>query len=125
MSGYVIDSSGWLEYFIGGKLCKNYFKYINSTESIWTPSLVVYEVYKKIAREKSEAEGILVITHIETQSKEIIPLDDHLALFAADVSIKHKLAMADAIIYATTLQQEATLVTSDKHFRELENVILI
>ena len=125
MSGFVIDSSGWLEYFTGGRHAKTYLKYLQSDKPIWLPALVIYEVYKKIAKEKSETEGLLAITQMEGQSKGIISLDERLALFSADVSLKYKLAMADAIIYATALQQEAVLVTGDHHFEKLKDVILM
>lgn len=125
MSGFVIDSSGWLEYFIAGQKAKAYLKYIQSPKSLWTPSLVIYEVYKKIAKEKSEMEALLAITQIDSQSEGIISLDEKLALFAADTSLRFGLAMADAIIYATALSQQATLVTSDHHFKGLDEVVLI
>ncbi|MBI5299586.1 MAG: type II toxin-antitoxin system VapC family toxin [Deltaproteobacteria bacterium] len=125
MSGAVLDSSIWLEYFVGGKHAKTCFKYIQTHKPLWTPSLVIYEVYKKICKEKSETEGLLVITQIEGQSENIISLDERLALFSADISLKHKLAMADAIIYATAIHQEAQLITRDHHFKGLDEVILV
>lgn len=125
MNGYLIDSSGWLEYFAAGKKANAYLKYLNSRKPLLTPSLILYEVYKKIVREKSEAEGLLAVAHIQEQSKAVIPLDEGLALLSADVSLRHNLAMADAIIYATALQHDLTLVTSDHHFEKLEHVILI
>lgn len=125
MNGLVIDSSGWLEYFTGGPHAKTYSKHFQSDKPIWLPALVIYEVYKKIAKEKSQTEALLAVTQMEGQSEGIISLDERLALFAADLSLRWKLAMADAIIYAATLQQEATLVTSDHHFKGLEQVIVI
>lgn len=121
----VIDSSGWLEYFVAGKQAKSYLKHIHSGKPIFTPALVIYEVYKKIAKEKNQTEALLAVTQIEGQSKAIVPLDERLALFAADISLRWKLAMADAIIYATALQEKAVLVTGDRHFEKLEDVILI
>lgn len=122
---YVIDSSGWIDYFANEPKAEKISKYIQSQKSLLTPSLILYEVYKKIAREKTEGEAVFAITQIELQSEVIIPLDERLALFAADVSLRWKLAMADAIIYATALQEKATLVTSDHHFKGLEQVVLI
>lgn len=125
MSGLVIDSSGWLEYFTGGARAKAFLRHIRSHKPIWTPSLVIYEVYKRIRREKSDAEALLAITQIEGQSKAIVPLDENLALFAADVSLRWKLAMADAIIYATALMKDSVVVTSDAHFEGLEKAIVV
>jgi len=44
-------------------------------------------------------------------------------LLAADIAREHKLAMADAIIYATARQYQATLVTSDARFESLPQVL--
>lgn len=125
MSRLLIDSSGWVEFFAAGKKSKEYRRYILSPQEIITPSLLLYEVYKKFARERSEAEGIFAIIQIQSRSAYIIPLDESLAIHAADISIKWRLAMADAIIYATTLKEGATLITSDHHFEGLDNVTLI
>lgn len=125
MSGFVIDSSGWLEYFMDGRHAAAYLKYLQSDNPIWLPSLVIYEVYKKVCREKSEADALLAVTQMEGQAEVVVPLDDQLAMTAADISLRHNLAMADAIIYATARQEAATLVTGDKHFKGLPSVILV
>jgi predicted nucleic acid-binding protein len=44
---------------------------------------------------------------------------------ARNGSVTYKLAMADAIIYATAVHREAKLVTSDKHFADLAGVVLL
>lgn len=125
MSGYVIDSSGWIEYFTDGKHTNTYLKYLESGKSIWLPSLVIYEVYKKVCRDKSEADALLAVTQMEGQSESVIPLDDELAMSAADASLRHGLAMADAIIYTTAIQTESVLITGDKHFKGLPHVIWV
>lgn len=125
MSGYVVDSSGWIEYFTDGKHTNTYLKYIESGKNIWLPSLVIYEVYKKVCREKSEADALLAVTQMESQSEGVIALDDQLAMSAADISLRHGLAMADAIIYTTAAHTESILITGDKHFKGLQNVVLV
>ena len=55
----------------------------------------------------------------------IEPLDESLALEAADVALVHGLAMADAIVYATAMRQNATLVTSDADFRGLPGAVVL
>jgi predicted nucleic acid-binding protein len=42
---------------------------------------------------------------------------------AADLSLDHQLAMADAIVYATAILHDATVVTSDSDFESLPGVI--
>ena len=48
-----------------------------------------------------------------------------MALYAADFSLAHRLSFADALIYATALSCEVTLVTSDEHFAGLADVTYI
>lgn len=52
----------------------------------------------------------------------VVPLDADTAYVAAEISLEHGLAMADAIVYATALAYGATLVTSDAHLRDLPHV---
>jgi predicted nucleic acid-binding protein len=120
---YLVDSSGWLEFFIDGRLATRYFKYLDRTRELVVPTLVLYEVYKKIKRERSEEEALLAVAHMGRA--KVVSLDDALAMSAADLSLKYNLAMADAIIYATALQEEALLVTSDVHFVGLNGVIFL
>jgi predicted nucleic acid-binding protein len=55
----------------------------------------------------------------------VIALDTRLALAAAEISDRHKLATADAIIYATAQAHGADVLTCDAHFEGLPGVILI
>jgi predicted nucleic acid-binding protein len=48
-----------------------------------------------------------------------------LSLTAANLSVKHSLSMADAIVYATAELLGCQVVTSDKHFKDLENVVYV
>jgi predicted nucleic acid-binding protein len=45
-------------------------------------------------------------------------------LLAADLHREHKLATADAIVYATARHQGAELLTCDAHFKGLRDVAL-
>lgn len=125
MTSYVIDSSGWIEVFAAGPRTRTYLKYIQSRHPLITPTLVLYEIYKKIAAARGEPDAVLAVTQIRSRSAQVVPLDDRLALAAADTSLRHKLAMADAIIYATARSAEATLITGDHHFATLPHVLVI
>jgi predicted nucleic acid-binding protein len=88
-----------------------------------TPTIVVYEVYKKVRREKGEEMALEVYGQLART--RIVPLSEELAISAADLSLKLKLSMADSIIYASAKSEQARLVTSDEHFKGLEGVELI
>ena len=55
----------------------------------------------------------------------IAPIDEPLALQAADLSLAHGLAMADALVYATALRFGATLVTGDADFQGLPDTVVV
>ena len=119
----LIDSYGWIEYFSDGTLADKYARYIekaNSDEYV-TPSLILYEVYKKIKREKSEDKALEAYAYIAHYTR-IIPLDERISLNAAEKSLELGLGMADSIIMATAEDNNARVITSDKHFREFNNV---
>ena len=55
----------------------------------------------------------------------MIPLTESIALLAADLSIQHGLAMADAFVYATGRDQEVEVVTGDADLEGLPGVLYI
>lgn len=55
----------------------------------------------------------------------IAPVDESLTLEAADVSLAHGLAMADALVYATARRFGARLVTGDTDFESFPDAIVI
>ena len=83
----------------------------------------VYEVYKVVRRDVSEEGAIEAVAAMRRAT--IVPVDDALALEAADVSLGHKLAMADAIVYATARRHRAKFVTADTDFEGLPGATVI
>ncbi|MBI4823891.1 MAG: type II toxin-antitoxin system VapC family toxin [Nitrospirae bacterium] len=120
---YLVDSSGWIEFFTDGPLCSEYSRYLKDPTKIITPTIILYEVYKKIKKERTEADAILAVSSMWKTT--IVPLSESIALTSADLSLKHLLPMADAIVYATSLEKGCKVITSDTHFRGLEDVVLI
>jgi predicted nucleic acid-binding protein len=122
---YVVDSSGWVEYLGSGPKADSFAKYLENPENLLLPSVVVYEVYKKMLREGTheQAERFLS-TAFGFQEREIV-LDVSLAASAAKRSLNANLPMADAIIYATARAHQAQLITSDAHFAGLPGVTLL
>ncbi len=83
----------------------------------------VYEVYKVIRRDLSEERAIEAISALRCAT--IAPVDETLALEAADLSLRHGLAMADSIVYATARRHDARIVTGDTDFEGLPGAIVI
>ena len=119
----LVDSSGWIEYFSGGPLAQRYGSYLTPPAELITPTIVVYEVYKKIKRERGEEVALRVTASLT--ATQVIPLTESIALMAADVSLQYGLAMGDAIIYAAGQDQEARVLTSDADLKDLPGVVYL
>lgn len=55
----------------------------------------------------------------------VAPVDDGLALEAADASLAFGLAMADSLVYATARRYGAKIVTGDADFEALPDALVI
>lgn len=119
----VVDTSVWIEWLIGGELQKILRQeFPDKTECI-VPTIVQLELSKWLVREVGEAQSDQVIAF--TQKCIVAPLDTRIALLAADLHRQYKLATADAVVYATALENNSDLLTCDAHFEHLPSVIFI
>jgi len=116
----VIDSSGWIEFFTDGALSDSYASRLRNLATVVTPVIVIYEVYKRLKRDLSEDDAIVAVSAM--QRSRVVPIDQEIALMAADLSLEHGLAMADALVLATARKFDAELVTSDRDFEKLASV---
>ncbi|HEY2823834.1 MAG TPA: type II toxin-antitoxin system VapC family toxin [Candidatus Acidoferrum sp.] len=119
----VIDSSGWLEYITGDQKADLFAPYFETDVRILVPVIVLYEVRKVLLRSFSET--MADIFQSNALRHEVINIDEYIAMSAATLSLKYKLAMADALICATAQRYEAQLVTSDAHFDNVPGVTLL
>ncbi len=116
----VVDSSGWLEYFVNGKNASFFNSAIRDTDNLLVPTICLYEVFKRILLELGEDEA-LQVTGIMSLGT-VAELNRDIAIHAANISLKLKLAMADSIILATARANNAILWTQDEHFKGLDGV---
>ena len=120
---HLVDTCGWIEWLTDSPLAESYAGYLEAPDALLVPTLVQHELYKWLCRERDVPTALSAIA--ATQSATVLPLDTSLALLAADAAREFKLAMADAIIYATARQHDAKLVTSDSHFENLPGVMFL
>jgi predicted nucleic acid-binding protein len=116
----VIDSSGWLEYFVGGKNANFFAPVIEDTENVIVPTISIFEVFKRTLIERNRDDALEAVAMM--YNGKIIDLDRELALIAAELSFELKLPMADSIILATARANDAILWTQDEHFKGLAGV---
>ena len=119
----VVDSSGWVAYLGDAPEADAFSVYLEREDSLIVPAIVIYEVVKKLKLSTGETVMHRFLSHAYRCRQ--MELDSSLAITAAQISIRHRLAMADAIIYATAESAGAQLVTSDTDFRDLPGVIVI
>ena len=120
---FLVDSSGWVEFIGDGPLAEKFAPYFEREEHLLVPAIVLYEVYKKLlSAQGSTAADRFLSAALRAR---FVPIDERLALPAARISLDRRLAMADAMIYATALAAGAHLITSDSHFQGLAEVTVI
>jgi predicted nucleic acid-binding protein len=83
---------------------------------------VIFEVYKHLAKNRGRTLADRFMSQV--LQRRVVPLDETIALAAANASIDHRLGGADAIVYATARVCQAQLVTANTHFRGLPGVII-
>ena len=115
----LLDSSGWIE-LLGGTKRADLFEPALRAERLIVPAIVRYEV------------GRYVLTHLGEVAREMairamakfeqVAVDAAVADEASLLAAKHKMAMADALVYAVARAREAELWTQDSHFENLPGV---
>lgn len=121
----LIDSSAWIEHLTGGPRAKGVERYLKPPHRIVLPAIVTCEIYRKVKAERGERTAVLVLAQMERLSSHLVPMDQPLAVRAADVSLQYKLPMADAMIYAAAISSDSNLLTMDAHFKGLPGVQFI
>ncbi len=112
----VVDSSAWLEYLTGGVQAARFADVIEDSKRLIVPAIVLYEVFKKVLRERGEQAALQIAGAMH--AGKVVPVDAALALDAARFS----LPLADSLIYATAQRLGATVWTQDDDFKDLPGV---
>jgi toxin FitB len=116
----LVDTSGWIEYFFGEPNATYFAPAIEKTAELIVPVVCLYEVFKKVNLVADEARALRAVAQMRQGA--IVDVTEDVALSAALISIRHKLPMADSLIYATSRARGATLWTQDEHFSNLPGV---
>ncbi len=116
----LVDTSAWVEFLTGSELGVTLAAEFPDRFEWLVPTMVQLELAKWLTREAGEDKADRVIAFTETCV--VVDLDTATALSAAELCAKHKLATADAIVYATALSHGADLLTCDRHFERLPGV---
>ena len=116
----VIDSSGWLEYFADGANAAAFAALIERPAEVLVPSVVLFEVGRRVWQQRGEAAAEEAMAAL--MNLQLVPVDGEVARLAVGLGARHKLAMADSLIYATAQRHEATLWSQDRDFENVPGV---
>ncbi len=116
----IVDTSAWIECLIGSPVGAALASQLPDRGDWLVPTMVQLELAKWLTREVGEDKADQVIAFTETCV--VVDLDTTIALSAADLCARHRLATADAVIYASALAHDADLLTCDQHFDGLPGV---
>ncbi len=120
MNSICLDSSAWIEITHDGANAAAFAEALASTAPVIVSTICLYEIARYTTRVAGQAATEELLTFI--QQHTIIPVSAEIATLAATLGTRHQLAMADALIYATALNHNATLWTQDDDFKGLPHV---
>ncbi len=116
----VVDSCGWLEFFAGSGNAHFFAPAIEDVRHLVVPTLTLFEVFKRVRQQRGESDALTAIAAM--QQGRVVDLTAALAFEAAELSLLHKLPLADSLVLATAHANKATLWTQDSDFEHLPGV---
>ena len=116
----LVDTSVWIEWLTGSPVGTILAPELPAVDRWLVPTIVQLELSKWLTREVGEDKADQVIAF--TQTCVVAALDTETALSAAELCVRHRLATADAVIYATALAHGADVLTCDRDFAGLPGV---
>lgn len=116
----VVDSSGWIEYFIDTAKADNFAAAIEQTSLLIVPTLSFFEVHRYLSRNADPARRDECLAVMARGT--VIELTTARALSASEAAQKHRLAMADAVMYSIAREFNATFWTQDIDYQGLPGV---
>lgn len=117
----LLDSTTWVDYLIK----KTHTEIIDSEEKLFLSVLSIFEIKKKLIKDKLPKEDIKKSIKFLKEKSIILPVTEKIAERAAEIANEKDMTMADSIIYVTSLFNNSKLLTLDNDFRGLENVEIL
>ena len=117
---FCVDSSGWIEFFLGSNAGRTFKPIIEQTMLLVVPTVSIFEVHRFLSRTTTHAARDNAIELMNRST--VVELTTTRAVAASDVAQERRLAMADAIIYSIAREFNATFWTQDVDYKDLPGV---
>ena len=116
----VVDSSGWMEYLQDTPRADLFAAAIEDRNRLLVPTIALFEVHRVLSRSLDAA---LVNRCLDVMRLgRVLDFTDTRAVAAAQIAARHKLAMADAAMYAIAREFDAAFWTQDVDYQGLPGV---
>jgi predicted nucleic acid-binding protein len=116
----LVDSSGWIEYLLDTERADLFAEPLEQRNILLVPVIALFEVHRVLSR-KLPAELVAKCLDVMRMGR-VLEITDRRAIAAADVASRHRLAMADAMMYSLALEHGATFWTQDSDYQGLAGV---
>jgi len=116
----LVDSSGWIEYLQDTPRADLFATAIEDRNQLLVPTIALFEVHRVLSR---SLPADLVNRCLDVMRLgRVLDLTDARAVAASHIAAQHKLAMADAAMYAIALEFGASFWTQDVDYQGLPGV---
>ncbi len=116
----LVDSSGWLEFFLAGVNGPLFKPVIEDRAALLVPAIALFEVHRVLSR-KVPSEAVQACLNVMRLGR-VLDITDARAVAAAEIAQRHRLAMADAMMYSLAQELGATFWTQDVDYQGLPGV---
>lgn len=114
----MLDSSIWIAFAVEDRK----FDILQSEEKIFTSCLSIFEIKRKLLKDKIEEGKISKIIDFIKKRSIVLQIDENIAEKASEISLEKNLHAMDSFIYSSAISNNLTLVTLDNDFRNLKDV---
>lgn len=116
----VVDSSGWIEHFLDSEQAEFFASALANSADLIVPALSIYEVHKRLSR---GLPADVVHNCLDVMRRgTVVDITDTRAVQASLIGQRHKLALADSVMYSIAQEFGATLWTQDIDYQGLPGV---
>jgi predicted nucleic acid-binding protein len=125
----LIDTSAWIEYFMGTKEGERVRDVVESDSVLYTSPVVISEVLSKSIRTDGLEKGKERVEFI-VERCVVVPIDEEIGFLAGKIHGEMKardksFGMMDAIILATARDRKIKVLTKDRHFEGVEEAVML
>jgi predicted nucleic acid-binding protein len=130
-----MDSYAWIELFLGSEKGKKVVEIVSSADEVITPDLVLAEIGRKYIREGANEKEVKNRLKFIEENSIVVCLDADISIEGGKAYLellekskkesKNKPALTDSILLALARKYSAKIVSGDKIFEGMKEVILI